>query len=90
MFTAEGGRLVIGNGRELEGHQLASKLGNAATFVRQDVTQEKDWTGLTFLYAKCSAGAEATRLESAPRLRTRRILGTTSSPKAVIERSTMS
>src|ERR1700738_4962594 len=36
-------RVVIGDVLETEGHQVASELGDAATFVRQDVTQEGDW-----------------------------------------------
>ena len=43
MFVAEGARVVIGDVLEPEGHQLASELGNAAAFVRQDVMQERDW-----------------------------------------------
>ena len=43
LFVAEGARVVIGDVLEAEGHQLASELGSAATFVRQDVTQETDW-----------------------------------------------
>ena len=43
LFVAEGARVVIGDVLEPEGHQVASELGDAATFVRQDVTQEGDW-----------------------------------------------
>jgi 3alpha(or 20beta)-hydroxysteroid dehydrogenase len=43
LFIAEGARVVIGNVLEAEGRQLASELGNAAVFVKQDVAQEKDW-----------------------------------------------
>ena len=43
LFVAEGARVVIGDVLETEGHQVASELGDAATFVRQDVTQEGDW-----------------------------------------------
>jgi 3alpha(or 20beta)-hydroxysteroid dehydrogenase len=43
LFVAEGARVVIGDVLEPEGHQLGSELGNAAVFVRQDVTQERDW-----------------------------------------------
>ena len=43
LFVLEGARVVIGNVLESEGRQLASELGTAAAFVRQDVTQEKDW-----------------------------------------------
>ena len=41
LFAAEGARVVIGDVLEPEGRQLASELGNAAAFVRQDVTQER-------------------------------------------------
>jgi 3alpha(or 20beta)-hydroxysteroid dehydrogenase len=43
LFAAEGARVVIGDVLESEGRQLASELGPAAAFVRQDVTQERDW-----------------------------------------------
>jgi 3alpha(or 20beta)-hydroxysteroid dehydrogenase len=45
LFVAEGARVVIGDVLEPEGRQLASELGNAAVFVKQDVTQERDWEG---------------------------------------------
>jgi 3alpha(or 20beta)-hydroxysteroid dehydrogenase len=43
LFLAEGARVVIGDVLEPEGRQLASELGNAAVFVKQDVTRENDW-----------------------------------------------
>ena len=43
LFIAEGARVVIGDVLEPEGRQLASELGKAAVFVRQDVAQERDW-----------------------------------------------
>src|SRR6516165_6171918 len=43
LFVAEGAGVVIGDVLEAEGRQLASELGSSATFVRQDVTQERDW-----------------------------------------------
>src|SRR5260370_11121367 len=43
LFAAEGARVVIGDVLEPEGRRLASELGHAAAFVRQDVTQERDW-----------------------------------------------
>ena len=43
LFVTEGARVVIGDVLEPEGRQLASELGGAATFVRHDVTQERDW-----------------------------------------------
>jgi 3alpha(or 20beta)-hydroxysteroid dehydrogenase len=43
LFVAEGARVVIGDVLEAEGRQLAKELGDAATFVTQDVTREEDW-----------------------------------------------
>src|SRR5216110_519450 len=43
LFITEGARVVIGDVLEPEGRQLASELGNAAVFIKQDVTQERDW-----------------------------------------------
>src|SRR5262245_9077324 len=43
LFVREGARVVIGDVLEPEGLRLASELGDTATFVRQDVTQEWDW-----------------------------------------------
>jgi 3alpha(or 20beta)-hydroxysteroid dehydrogenase len=43
LFIAEGARVVIGDVLEAEGRRLASELGSSATFVRQDVTQERGW-----------------------------------------------
>src|SRR3954453_1695387 len=52
QLTAEGARVVIGDVLEAEGRRLADELGNAAIFVRQDVTEEADW-------AKAVAAAQA-------------------------------
>ena len=43
LCVAEGARVVIGDVLEADGRRLASELGNAAVFVRQDVTLESDW-----------------------------------------------
>ena len=43
LFVAEGAWVVIGDVLEAEGRQLTSELGDVAAFVRQDVTQERDW-----------------------------------------------
>jgi len=43
LLTAEGARVIIGDVLEAEGRRLASELGPAAAYVRQDVTQERDW-----------------------------------------------
>jgi len=46
LFVAEGARVVIGDVREAEGKALAAQLGEAARFVRLDVSEEADWTAL--------------------------------------------
>jgi 3alpha(or 20beta)-hydroxysteroid dehydrogenase len=43
LFVAEGAKVVIGDVLEAEGNRLAAELGDAAVFVRQDVTREDDW-----------------------------------------------
>jgi 3alpha(or 20beta)-hydroxysteroid dehydrogenase len=43
LFVAEGAKVVIGDVLETEGQRLAAELGDAAVFVRQDVTREDDW-----------------------------------------------
>jgi 3alpha(or 20beta)-hydroxysteroid dehydrogenase len=43
LFVAEGAKVVIGDVLETEGRRLAAELGDAAVFVRQDVTREDDW-----------------------------------------------
>jgi 3alpha(or 20beta)-hydroxysteroid dehydrogenase len=43
LFTAEGARVVIGDVLEAEGRRLASELGPAAAFLRQDAAEERDW-----------------------------------------------
>ncbi|MEA2774631.1 MAG: 3alpha(or 20beta)-hydroxysteroid dehydrogenase, partial [Acetobacteraceae bacterium] len=47
LFVAEGAKVVIGDVLEAEGQRLAAELGNAAVFVRQDVTREDDWAKAT-------------------------------------------
>ncbi|MDB5400608.1 MAG: hypothetical protein JWQ55_2626 [Rhodopila sp.] len=47
LFVAEGAKVVIGDVLEAEGQRLAAELGNAAVFVRQDVTRENDWAKAT-------------------------------------------
>jgi 3alpha(or 20beta)-hydroxysteroid dehydrogenase len=47
LFVAEGAKVVIGDVLEAEGQKLAAELGDAAVFVRQDVTREDDWTKAT-------------------------------------------
>jgi 3alpha(or 20beta)-hydroxysteroid dehydrogenase len=43
LFVAEGAKVIIGDVLEAEGQRLAEELGDAAVFVRQDVTREEDW-----------------------------------------------
>jgi 3alpha(or 20beta)-hydroxysteroid dehydrogenase len=43
LFAAQGARVVIGDVLEPEGRRLAAEIGPAAAFLRQDVTQERDW-----------------------------------------------
>ena len=43
MLVAEGAKVVIGDLREDEGRRLAAELGQAAVFVRHDVTEEAEW-----------------------------------------------
>jgi 3alpha(or 20beta)-hydroxysteroid dehydrogenase len=43
LFVSEGAKVVIGDVLVAEGQRLATELGDAAVFVRQDVTQEDDW-----------------------------------------------
>ena len=43
MLVSEGARVVLGDVLEAEGQRLAAELGEAALFLRQDVTMEADW-----------------------------------------------
>jgi 3alpha(or 20beta)-hydroxysteroid dehydrogenase len=43
LCIAEGARVIIGDVLESAGRQLAAQLGQAATFIPQDVTRESDW-----------------------------------------------
>jgi 3alpha(or 20beta)-hydroxysteroid dehydrogenase len=53
LFVAEGARVVIGDVLEAEARQLTSELGSSATFVRQDVTLERDWEKAINAAEKC-------------------------------------
>lgn len=44
---AEGGFLLMTDIAADKGQQLADELGERAVFVKQDITQEKDWTDAT-------------------------------------------
>lgn len=46
LLAAAGAHAFIGDVLQEEGRQLAAELGDAATFVRLDVSEEKDWDGL--------------------------------------------
>src|SRR5262245_25182021 len=43
LFVAEGARVMIGDVLETEGEAVAKDLGDAAAFVRLDVSSEADW-----------------------------------------------
>ncbi len=43
LFVEHGANVVIGDVQEEAGQQLAEELGDAARFVRLDVSQEQDW-----------------------------------------------
>ena len=43
LCVEEGARVVIGDVLESAGRKLAAQLGQAATFIPQDVTRESDW-----------------------------------------------
>ncbi|MFJ9619491.1 glucose 1-dehydrogenase [Streptomyces noursei] len=43
LFVASGARVVLGDVREEEGRALAAELGDAARFVRHDVTDADGW-----------------------------------------------
>jgi 3alpha(or 20beta)-hydroxysteroid dehydrogenase len=43
MLVAEGAKVVIGDLLEDEGRRLAGELGDAAVFLRHDVTEEAGW-----------------------------------------------
>jgi len=46
VFVAAGARVVIGGRREAEGNRLVERLGAAASFMRADVSVEKDVAAL--------------------------------------------
>ncbi|MCK7627122.1 glucose 1-dehydrogenase [Streptomyces sp. RS10V-4] len=47
LFVASGARVVLGDVREEEGRALAAELGDAARFVRHDVTDADGWRAVT-------------------------------------------
>ncbi|NBQ74394.1 MAG: SDR family NAD(P)-dependent oxidoreductase, partial [Acetobacteraceae bacterium] len=52
LLVAEGAHVIMGDVLEAEGQALARELGDAAQFLRLDVTEEADW-------ARAVAAAEA-------------------------------
>ena len=44
LFAREGARVVVGDVLDAEGAAVAAAIGEAAAFVRLDVTREDDWT----------------------------------------------
>ena len=44
LFAREGARVIVGDVLDAEGAAVAGAIGEAATFVRLDVTREDDWT----------------------------------------------
>ncbi|MEZ4291467.1 MAG: SDR family oxidoreductase [Myxococcota bacterium] len=46
LFVAEGARVVVADVLEEEGRAVASDLGDAACFVRHDVTSEASWNAV--------------------------------------------
>ncbi len=46
LFVAEGAKVVLGDVLVEEGETVASELGDAARFVRHDVTSEEDWVAV--------------------------------------------
>ena len=42
-FAQEGARVVLTDLQEEAGREVATEIGDAALFVRQDVTSEADW-----------------------------------------------
>lgn len=45
-FVAEGAKVVMADINESEGERIAKELGDAAVFVKADVTSVEDWRGL--------------------------------------------
>lgn len=65
LFVAEGARVVLGDVLESEGNQLATELGKAAVFVRQDVTKEADEVASLVLFLLSNESAYITGAEVA-------------------------
>jgi len=52
LFVEHGARVVIGDLLEEEGQALAAELGEAASFLRMDVSQAQDWQAAVALAEK--------------------------------------
>ncbi|TNE48560.1 MAG: glucose 1-dehydrogenase [Deltaproteobacteria bacterium] len=46
LFVQEGAKVVLGDKDKRRGRKVAEALGDAATFVEMDVTQQDDWDAL--------------------------------------------
>lgn len=46
LFASEGAKVVLTDVLDDEGKQMASEIGNAATFHHHDVTKEAEWTSV--------------------------------------------
>ena len=46
LFTAEGAKVVIGDVLDEAGRKVAAEIGDAARYVRLDVTSEDDWAAI--------------------------------------------
>ncbi len=56
LFVAEGARVMIGDLLEAEGEAVAKDLGDAAAFVRLDVSSEADWANAVERTLACFGG----------------------------------
>ena len=54
LFVSEGAQVAIAGRSEEKGAALAESLGEAAIYVRQDVTKEADWADVG--WAACLGG----------------------------------
>ena len=58
-FAEEGARLVITDLQEEAGREVAKEIGDAALFVRQDVTSEADWDAVVAAACEQFGGLDA-------------------------------
>src|SRR5690606_18591161 len=57
-FVAEGARVVLTDLQEDAGAALAKELGEAARFVRQDVSSEADWDAVVKVAEEAFGGVD--------------------------------